>query len=325
MNKNEVLLEVQNLRKYFPVKGGVFKWKVADLKAVDGINFHINRGETMGLVGESGCGKTTTGRCIMRLVDITKGKVFFEGTDIGKLGTGKMRKMRQRLQMIFEDPHTSLNPTMTVGDIIAEPMLLHHLIKGDECEERVGELLSLVGLEPYMAARYTREFSAGQRQRIEIARVLALNPEFIICDNPVAMLDVSIQAQIITMLKRLQEERGLTYLFIGHDLSVVRNISDRVMVMYVGKVMEMADTDELFNNPSHPYTQALISAVLSPDPEAERERKVIILSGELPSPITPPDGCRFHPRCSRAIDTCREHEPELRNLGSNHWVACHRA
>jgi len=324
MRDNEVLLEVENLHKYFPVRGGVFQRKVADLKAVDGISFHIMKGETLGLVGESGCGKTTTGRCIMRLVEITKGKVFYEGMDIGKLGARGMKKMRQHVQMIFEDPHTSLNPTMTVGEILAEPMQLHHLARGEKCRQRVTELLKLVGFEPYMAQRLPREFSAGQRQRIEMARVLSLEPDFIVCDNPVAQLDVSIQAQIITMLERLQEEFKLTYLFIAHDLVVVRNISDRVMVMYVGKIMETANTNELYDNPRHPYTKALLSAVLSPDPKVERERKVILLSGEMPSPITPPIGCRFHPRCNRVMDICQDQEPELKNIRTDHWVACHR-
>jgi len=324
MIDDEVLLRVENLHKYFPVRGGVFQRKVADLKAIEGISFHVKKGETLGLVGESGCGKTTTGRCIMRLVEITKGKVFYEGTDIGKLGTRKMNKMRRYLQMIFEDPHTSLNPAMTVREILSELMQLHHLAKGKKCQERVIELLELVGLEPYMAERRPREFSAGQRQRIGIARVLSLEPDFIICDNPVAQLDVSIQAQIITILKRLQEELKITYLFIAHDLAIVRNISDRVMVMYAGKIMETADTDELFNNPRHPYTKALLSAVLSPDPKVENERKVIILPGEMPSPITPPIGCRFHPRCNRVMDICQNQEPELKNIRTDHWVACFR-
>ncbi len=323
MSRNGTLLEVENLHKYFPVTGGVFRRKVADLKAVDGISFHIKRGETLGLVGESGCGKTTTGRCIMRLTDITRGKVFYEGTNLAKLRGRKMMGMRRHVQMIFEDPFKSLDRSMTVGELLAEPLLLHHLAKGEKCRERVDELLSLVGLEPYMSERYPGEFSAGQRQRIEIARVLALEPDFIVCDNPVALLDVSIQAQIITMLAKLQQELKLTYLFIAHDLAVVRSISDRVMVMYAGKIMEMAGTDELFDNPRHPYTEALLSAVLTPDPAVERERKVIILPGELPSPITPPGGCRFHPRCSKVTDICQEQGPELRNIGSDHWVACH--
>ncbi|MBA7716261.1 Oligopeptide transport ATP-binding protein OppF [subsurface metagenome] len=325
MRNDEALLEVENLHKYFPVRGGVFQRKVADLKAVDGISFHINRGETLGLVGESGCGKTTTGRCIIQLYKVTKGKVFYEGTDLGKLSSGKMRSMRRHVQMIFEDPHTSLDSCMSVGEILVEPLKLHHMAKkAEEYQERVAELLRTVGLEPYMAIRHPPEFSAGQRQRIEIARVLSLEPDFIVCDNPVAQLDVSIQAQIVTMLQRLQEELKLTYLFIAHDLVVVRNISDRVMVMYVGKIIETAKTDQLFDNPRHPYTKALLSAVLTPDPKVESERKVIILPGEIPSSITPPNGCRFHPRCSRVMDICQEQEPELKNIATNHWVACHR-
>ncbi|MEE8414041.1 MAG: ABC transporter ATP-binding protein [Dehalococcoidales bacterium] len=325
MSKNGALLEVENLRKYFPVKGGVFQRKVADLKAVDGISFHVNKGETLGLVGESGCGKTTTGRCIMRLIDITRGKVYYQGTDMGKLGGRKMREMRRHVQMIFEDPFKSLDRSMTAGEILAEPLQVHHLVKDDKCQERVGELLTMVGLEPYMAERYPNQFSAGQRQRIEIARVLALEPDFIVCDNPVALLDVSVQAQIITMLENLQEELKLTYLFIAHDLAVVRNICDRVMVMYSGKIMESAQTDELFDTPRHPYTEALISAVLTPDPNVERDRQVIILPGEMPSPITPPSGCRFHTRCSKVTDICQEQEPEFRNIGGDHWIACHHA
>jgi len=324
MGRNETLIEVENLRMYFPIKSGVFGRKVAELKAVDGISFYINRGETLGLVGETGCGKTTTGRCILRLLEITRGKVSFEGKDLGKLSGKKMRSMRRNMQMIFEDPHSSINPTMFVEDIIAEPLRVHKLVKGKEYKEQVAELLRMVELEPYMAGRYPTEFSAGQRQRISIARVLGLKPSFIVCDNPVSALDVSIQAQIVSMLMRLQEEFNLTYLFIAHDLAVVRNISNRVLVMYVGKIMETANTDELFDNPLHPYTQALLSAVLTPDPVAERQRKVIILPGEMPSSITPPTGCRFHPRCNRVIDVCKEQEPELENIGSEHWVACHR-
>ncbi|MFC2072153.1 ABC transporter ATP-binding protein [Chloroflexota bacterium] len=324
MAKDDVLIEVKNLYKYFPIKDGVLQRKVADLKAVDGISFHIKRGETLGLVGETGCGKTTTGRCILRLLKITGGKVFFEGKDLGKLSGRKMRSMRRHIQMIFEDPSKSLDPSMCVEDIIAEPMKIHNLVKGKEYKEQVAELLRMVELEPYMAMRKPHEFSTGQRQRIEIARVLSLRPSFIVCDNPVSALDVSIQAQVVTMLIKLRQEFNLTYLFIAHDLAVVRNISDRVLVMYVGKIMETAGTDELFDNALHPYTQALLSAVLTPDPAAERKRKVIILPGEMPSSINPPSGCRFHPRCNRVIDICKEQEPELENIGNDHWVACHR-
>ena len=324
MRRNEALLEVENLHMYFPVKGGVLGRKVADLKAVDGISFHIKKGETLGLVGESGCGKTTTGRCIIRLHKITKGNVFYEGKDLGKLSGGKMRSMRRNVQMIFENPHTSLDPTMTVEEILAEPLQVHNLVKGNEYHEQVAELLKMVELEPYMSVRHPTEFSGGQRQRIEIARVLSLKPSFVVCDNPVAQLNASIQTQIITLLMRLREELNMTLLFIAHDLAVVRNISHRVLVMYVGKIMETANTDELFDNPQHPYTKALLSAVLTPDPVAERQRKVIILPGEIPSPINPPSGCRFHPRCDRVMDICKEQEPELQNIGSDHWVTCHR-
>jgi len=324
MKKDGALLEVENLHTYFPVMGGAIRRKVANLKAVDGISFRINRGEILGLVGESGCGKTTTGRCIMKLCKITRGKVFYEGKDLSKLSSGKMRNMQQNIQMIFENPSSSLDPMMSVEEILAEPLQLHNLVKGDEYKEQVAELLRMVQLEPYMAVRHPQEFSTGQRQRLEIARALALRPSFVICDNPVAHLDVVIQTQVIAMLTRLQEELNLSYLFIAHDLAVVRNISDRVLVMYVGKIMETANVDQFFDNPLHPYTQALMSAVLTPDPVAERQRKLIILPGETPSSINPPSGCRFHPRCNRAIDSCRELEPELRNIGSEHWVACHR-
>lgn len=324
MQSNEALIEVENLHMYFPVMGGALQRKVADLKAVDGISFYINRGETLGLVGETGCGKTTTGLCILRLLKITEGKVFFEGKDLGKLSGRKMRSMRRHIQMIFEDPSNSLDPCMLVEDILTEPMQIHNLPKDKEYKEQVAELLRMVELEPYMAKRHPNEFSAGQRQRIEIARALALRPSFIVCDNPVSALDVSIQAQVVTMLIRLRQELNLTYLFIAHDLAVVRNISDRVLVMYVGKIMETASADELFDNALHPYTQALLSAVLTPDPAAERQRKVILLPGELPSSIEPPSGCRFHPRCNRAIDICKEQLPELRSKGHEHWVACHR-
>ena len=324
MGMDEPLVRVENLRMYFPVTAGVLRRKIADIKAVDGISFYINRGETLGLVGETACGKTTTARSILRLhKKVTAGKVFFDGTDLGKLSQRKMTAMRRHIQMIFENPYLALDPTMRIGDSIAEPLRVHNIASGVERKELVAELLRMVELEPYMAQRYPDEFSGGQRQRIEIARAMALRPSFIVCDNPVTHLDVSIQAQVINMFMRLREDRNLTYLFIAHDLALVRNISDRVAVMYAGKFMELAYTDELFDNPLSPYTRALLSAVLVPDPVAERQRKIILLPGELPSPITPPGGCRFHPRCSKATSICQEQEPELRDTGGGHLVACH--
>jgi len=322
--RDDVLVEVENLYMYFPVTAGVLQKKVADVKAVDGISFYIKKGETLGLVGESGCGKTTTGRCILQLYEATSGKVFFEGKDLCKIKAGEMRGMRRNMQLIFQDPYASLDPRMTAGNIIGEPMLVHHLAKGNEYKEQVAELFRMVELEPRMSERYAHEFSGGQRQRIGIARALAVRPSLIICDEPVSALDVSIQAQVITLLMRLREEFNLTYLFIAHDLSVVRYISDRVAVMYLGRIVEITDSDELYDNPLHPYTQALLSAVPIPDPVVDRQRKRILLTGDVPSPISPPSGCNFHPRCHRAIDSCKEHIPELRNMGGEHWVACHR-
>ncbi|GAH49509.1 unnamed protein product, partial [marine sediment metagenome] len=280
--------------------------------AVDGISFYIKRGETLGLVGESGCGKTTTGRCILQLYESTGGKVFFEGKDLAKLKGREMRRMRRNMQLIFQDPYASLDPRMTAGGIIGEPLLVHNLAKGREYKEQVAELFRMVELEPYMAVRYPHEFSGGQRQRIGIARALAVRPSLIICDEPVSALDVSVQAQVTHLLMRLREELNLTYLFIAHDLSVVRYISDRVAVMYLGKIMEITDSDELYDNPLHPYTQALLSAVPIPDPVVDRQRKRILLTGDVPSPVNPPSGCHFHPRCRMAIDICKEQEPELR-------------
>ena len=325
MANDEALVQVENLRLYFPITGGVFRRRIADIKAVDGISLHIKRGETLGLVGETACGKTTIAHCIVRLYKkVTDGKVFFDRLDLYKLSRRQLSSMRQHMQMMFENPSMSLDPTMRVGESIAEPLVVHHLGTARERREKVAELLRMVELEPYMANRYPYEFSGGQRQRLEIARSLALNPIFIVCDNPVSHLDVSIQAQVIAMLMRLREERHLTYLFIAHDLALVRNISDRVAVMYAGKFLETADCDELFENPLSPYTQALLAAVPIPDPAIDRERKVIILPGDLPSPTNPPSGCRFHPRCHIAIDTCSKQEPELREIASQHWVACHR-
>jgi oligopeptide transport system ATP-binding protein len=323
MEKDDHLLEVDNLVMWFPVTAGVLQRRVADVKAVDGISFYIKKGETLGLVGESGCGKTTTGRCILQLYEDMKGKVVFEGIDLTQLKREQMRRMRRDMQLIFQDPFASLDPRMTAGDIIGEPLKVHNLARGKEYKDQVAELFRMVELEPYMSDRYPHEFSGGQRQRIGIARALAVRPKFVVCDEPVSALDVSIQAQIITLLERLRDELNLTYLFIAHDLSVVRNISDRVAVMYLGKIMEITDSDELYANPLHPYTIALLSAVPIPDPVVDRTRERIILTGDVPSPINPPPGCPFHPRCHQAIDRCREEMPELRLVGEEHWVACH--
>ncbi len=322
---DENIIEVENLVMYFPVTAGVLQKKVADVKAVDGISFHIKRGETLGLVGESGCGKTTTGRSILHLYEVTGGKVFFEDKNICQLKGRQMRSMRRNMQLIFQDPYASLDPRMTAGDIIGEPLLVHNLVKkGNEYKEQVAELFKMVGLEPRMMERYPHEFSGGQRQRIGIARALSTRPSFIVCDEPVSALDVSIQAQVIMLLIRLREEFHLTYLFIAHDLSVVRHISDRVAVMYLGKIVEVTNSDEIYDNPLHPYTQALLSAVPIPNPVVDRQRKRILLTGDVPSPINPPSGCNFHPRCQMAIDTCKESLPELKDFGGEHWVACHR-
>ncbi|MDD5190759.1 MAG: ATP-binding cassette domain-containing protein [Dehalococcoidales bacterium] len=319
------LIEVKNMYMYFPVTAGVLQRKVADVKAVDNISFYIKQGETLGLVGESGCGKTTTGRCILQLWDGMKGDVYFEGVNLPKLKKEQMRRMRRNMQLIFQDPFASLDPRMTAGEIVGEPIKVHNLASGKEYRQQVEELFRMVELEPFMADRYPHEFSGGQRQRIGIARALAVRPKFVVCDEPVSALDVSIQAQIITLLEKLRDELGLTYLFIAHDLSVVRNISDRVAVMYLGKIMEITQSDELYANPLHPYTIALMSAVPIPDPKVDRTRKRIILRGDVPSPVNPPVGCRFNPRCHMATDICRQKEPELRELtpGSEHWVACH--
>ncbi|MFC2006198.1 ABC transporter ATP-binding protein [Chloroflexota bacterium] len=325
MTRDDILVDVDDLHMYFPVTAGILRKKIADVKAVDGISFYIKRGETLGLVGESGCGKTTTGRCILRLYDITGGKIFFEQQDLVTLAHEEMRTIRRNMQLIFQDPYASLDPRMTAGDIIGEPLLIHNLTKGGkEYKEQVAELFRMVELEPRMAVRYPHEFSGGQRQRIGIARALSVRPSFIVCDEPVSALDVSIQAQVITLLMRLREELNLTYLFIAHDLSVVRHISDRVAVMYLGKMMEITSSDELYDNPLHPYTQALLSAVPIPDPVVDRERTRILLTGDVPSPINPPSGCNFHPRCHRSIDICKEQVPELYDRGDEHWVACHR-
>ena len=320
--QSDILLDVADLKMHFPVRKGVLQRTVGMVRAVDGVSFFVRRGETLGLVGESGCGKTTCGRALLRLYKPTAGEVLFEGQNILALGKGEMRRARRNLQMIFQDPYASLDPRMTVASIIAEPLVIHGLAKGKEKRERVQELLHEVGLKPHFAKRYPHEFSGGQRQRIGIARALAAEPRLIVCDEPVSALDVSIQAQVINLLQELQSKRDLTYLFVAHDLSVVRHISDRIAVMYLGKLVELADCNELYRNPLHPYTVALLSAVPIPDPAIELQRKRIILTGDVPSPVNPPDGCRFSTRCSRVIDLCREQEPEFRDL---HWVACHRA
>ena len=355
------LLEVQDLKMYFPVTAGLLlKRKVADIKAVDGISFSVREGETLGLVGESGCGKSTTGRAILQLYRPTAGNVLLSpprytshivahadqnGADNGADANGggenspapagggpvdlttlsgrNLRAYRRQMQMIFQDPYASLNPRMSVGSIVAEPMVIHGLQRGRR-KERVRELLETVGLNPYFASRYPHEFSGGQRQRIGVARALAVEPAFIVADEPVSALDVSIQAQIINLLEDLQSDFGLTYLFIAHDLSVVRHISHRIAVMYLGKIVELAPADELYENPLHPYTQALISAVPIPDPAVERRRERLILTGDVPNPIAPPPGCNFHTRCPIAIDVCREEDPEWREIGTEHYVRCHR-
>jgi oligopeptide transport system ATP-binding protein len=323
---DEVLLDVSDLVMHFPLTQGIiFQRKVGAVRAVDGVSFQIKRGETLGLVGESGCGKSTTGRAILQLYKPTAGRVLFEGQDLTRLGGEQMRRMRRKVQMIFQDPYASLNPRMTVGSIIGEPLEIHNLARGREKQQRVQELLSVVGLNPYFANRYPHEFSGGQRQRIGIARALAVNPSFIVCDEPISALDVSIQAQIINLLEQLQEEFGLTYLFIAHDLSVVRHISDRIAVMYLGKIAELADRLDLYRNPLHPYSKALLSAVPIPDPLVERRRERIILTGDVPSPVNPPPGCRFHTRCPLADTICREKEPEFREVVPGHWAACHFA
>src|SRR5690242_8477314 len=320
------LLRVEHLKMYFPITQGIIlQRQVGWVRAVDDITFSVKRGETLGLVGESGCGKSTTGRAILQLYKPTGGTVNFLNKNLTTLSGGDLRRMRREMQMIFQDPYASLNPRMTVGSIIGEPLEIHGLARGREKQQRVEELLRVVGLNPYFANRYPHEFSGGQRQRIGIARALAVNPSFIVCDEPISALDVSIQAQIINLLEELQDEFGLTYLFIAHDLSVVRHISDRIAVMYLGKIVELADRLELYEQPLHPYTKALLSAVPIPDPTIERKRERIILTGDVPSPVDPPPGCRFHTRCPLADTICREQEPEFREVTPGHWAACHFA
>ena len=320
----EVLIEVKNLKMYFPVtEGAIFHKTVAQVKAVDDISFDIRKGETLGLVGESGCGKTTTGRCILQLERPTEGEIIFEGQNLVDLSDRALRAFRQKIQVIFQDPYSSLNPRKKTGDIVAEPMYVHG-IEPDAAKrrERVRELFSVCGLSPKLTDRYPHEMSGGQRQRVGIARALSLNPEFIICDEAVSALDVSIQAQIINLLEELRDEFGLTYLFIAHDLSVVRHLCHRVAVMYLGKIVELAECDELYDNPLHPYTRALLAAVPVPDPVVEAIREHKTVKGEVPSSINPPSGCVFHPRCPLAVVGCRSELPDLREVGPGHWVAC---
>jgi oligopeptide transport system ATP-binding protein len=320
------LVQIRDLQMHFPVtKGIILQRQVGAVKAVDGVSFNIKQGETLGLVGESGCGKSTTGRAILQLYRPTAGEVLFHGTDLTKLKGEEMRRMRRKVQMIFQDPYASLNPRMTVGDIIGEPIKVHNLRQGKEVRTRVQELLQLVGLNPYFINRYPHEFSGGQRQRIGVARALAVEPEFVVCDEPVSALDVSIQAQIINLLEDLQDRLGLTYLFIAHGLAVVKHISDRVAVMYLGKIVELAEGRALYSMPMHPYTQALLSAVPIPDPKVEKRRKRIILEGDVPSPLNPPSGCHFHTRCPIAIEKCKVEEPPFMDYGNGHFAACWRA
>ncbi|MGI9480299.1 MAG: ABC transporter ATP-binding protein [Hyphomicrobiaceae bacterium] len=320
----ETLVQVRDLKMYFPVtEGAIIPRVIAHVKAVNGISFDIKKGETLGLVGESGCGKTTTGRCMLQLEQATSGSIYYDGQDLTKLSKDEMRPLRQRIQVIFQDPYSSLNPRMKIGEIISEPMMVHKTEPDAAArDKRVRELLSVCGLNPKFADRYPHEMSGGQRQRVGIARALAVKPEFIICDEAVSALDVSIQAQVINLLEELRDEFDLTYLFISHDLSVVRHLCQRVAVMYLGNMVELAETDELFDNPLHPYTQALLEAVPIPDPTIEKERAHKIITGEIPSPINPPPGCVFHPRCGIAVDECKKLVPEFREIKPGHWIAC---
>jgi oligopeptide transport system ATP-binding protein len=320
----KALVRVENLKKYFPItRGIVVQRHVGDIKAVDGLSFNIYEGETLGLVGESGCGKSTTGRTVLQLYRPTEGNVYFDDQDLIEMKGEQLRRQRRKMQMIFQDPYASLNPRMTVGNIVGEPLEVHNVATGRERQDRVQELLQLVGLNPYFVNRYPHEFSGGQRQRIGVARALALNPSFIVCDEPISALDVSIQAQVVNLLEDLQQDLGLTYLFIAHDLSMVRHISDRVAVMYLGKIVELTDRDALYSNPQHPYTEALLSAVPIPDPEVEEERRRIILQGDVPSPANPPSGCNFNTRCPKVMQVCYDQEPEFVEIAPHHWCACH--
>jgi oligopeptide transport system ATP-binding protein len=321
-NQQDVLLRVEGLRMWFPITSGLFQRTVGHIKAVDGVDFSVIKGETLGLVGESGCGKSTTGRAILQLYRPTEGHVYFGGEELTKMKGDALRRQRRRMQMIFQDPYASLNPRMTVGAIVGEPLEVHGIGNKKENRDRVQELLRIVGLNPYFVNRYPHEFSGGQRQRIGVARALAVNPEFIVLDEPISALDVSIQAQVINLLEDLQGEFNLTYLFIAHDLSVVRHISDRIAVMYLGKIVELTDRSELYANPKHPYTQALLSAVPIPDPVIEEQRRRVILQGDVPSPANPPTGCNFSTRCPKVMDICREQDPQFKDYGKGHFVAC---
>ena len=320
----DIILEVKNLKMHFPVGSGFMSRKpVGYVKAVDDVSFTVKRGETLGLVGESGCGKTTTGRCVLKLHDITSGQVIFQGKDLSNAKGEELRRMRRHMQLIFQDPYASLDPRMTAGAIIGEPLLVHGIARGKEYHRQIDELLEMVELPTSVASRFPHEFSGGQRQRLGIARALAVRPAFIVCDEPVSALDVSIQAQVITLLMRLREELNLTYLFIAHDLAIVRNISDRVIVMYLGKIMEVTTSDHLYDNPLHPYTKSLLSAVPIPDPVVDRTRERIVLQGDVPSPVNPPSGCPFHTRCPIATDICKTDVPEIRVVADDHYAACH--
>jgi peptide/nickel transport system ATP-binding protein len=322
---NDILLEVKNLSMYFPVTRGILRRKIADVMAVNDVSFRIKKGETLGLVGESGCGKTTVARCILRLYHPTAGQIIFEGRDIAKLPKSRVRPFRREIQLVFQDPYGSLDPRQSAGNIVGEPLKVHRMVNSHgEYRQRLAELFRMVGLDPSMENRVPHEFSGGQRQRIGIARALACNPSLIVCDEPISALDVSIQAQIINLLEALQDKLGLTYLFIAHDLAVVRHISDRIAVMYLGRIVEITDWKSLYEDPLHPYTKALLSAVPVPDPFAEERREEIILEGGVPSPVNPPAGCSFHPRCWMAIEECHKAVPPLRHVSPHHEVACMR-
>lgn len=323
LEKDDIILEVKDLVKHFPMGGGFFGQNQQVVHAVNGINFKVKKGETLGIVGESGCGKSTAGRTIIRLYEPTSGQIFFEGQDVTKASGNDLLNLRRKMQMIFQDPYASLNPRMTVGDIIGEGLDIHKLASGQARTDRIYELLEVIGMNPEHANRFPHEFSGGQRQRIGIARALSVNPRLIICDEPISALDVSIQAQIVNMLEELQEKMGLTYLFIAHDLSMVKHISHRIAVMYLGRIVELTDSFELYKNPQHPYTQALLSAIPIPDPRVEATRKRIVVQGTVPSPIDPPSGCYFRTRCPYVKAVCAEQVPQLKELGSNHLAACH--